>query len=271
MDASRWLLLKDPQDLLFWLGAHQFSSVIRRISDRKLWMVFLAIERAWHGSTCSPQVVRSLAAAEDDAEDGALESYVLGNLRTHYYLSACPAENLERAVRTHKDPIDQALWVDIIKDIAGNPYVRNIPSRKGRTQEEILAARNSVYGCCDRCADNQGCDCLEKATTNPVWLTPTVIALAETAYPISALCARCDGQGVLWNRPAPDAWNCTVCVPCKGTGVLTHRTLDSEQLAVLADAMEEAGCDLHDVMGHLRDQGPHYRGCWALDYVLGKE
>lgn len=271
MDASKWVACEDPLDLLFWLGAHQHSSVPRRLSDRKLWLTFLAIERAWHGTTCSPQVVRSLVAAEDDAEDGDLEPHVLGGLRTHYQLSACPAQNLERSIRTHKDPADQPLWADIVKDVAGNPYTRDRLSHRGRSREEVLAARNSVYGCCNRCADNQGCDCLERATTNPAWLTPTVRGLAEGVYPIRALCARCGGQGVLWNRPAPDAWNCTVCVPCKGIGVLTHRTLDGEQMSVLADAMEEAGCDTHDVMGHLRDPGPHYCGCWALDYVLGKE
>jgi hypothetical protein len=47
--------------------------------------------------------------------------------------------------------------------------------------------------------------------------------------------------------------------------------LDSTTLAVLSDALEEAGCDIADVLEHLRSPGPHYRGCWSLDVVLGKE
>jgi hypothetical protein len=46
--------------------------------------------------------------------------------------------------------------------------------------------------------------------------------------------------------------------------------LDPERLAVLADALEEAGCDNADILGHLRGPGPHTRGCWPLDLLLGK-
>src|SRR5262245_13795162 len=48
-------------------------------------------------------------------------------------------------------------------------------------------------------------------------------------------------------------------------------TLDPGRLAVLADALEEAGCTDAEVLGHLRSPGPHVRGCWALDLILGKE
>src|SRR5262245_10659504 len=42
-------------------------------------------------------------------------------------------------------------------------------------------------------------------------------------------------------------------------------TLDNARLAVLSDALEEAGCTDADVLSHLRSPGPHVRGCWALD------
>jgi hypothetical protein len=47
--------------------------------------------------------------------------------------------------------------------------------------------------------------------------------------------------------------------------------LEPERLAVLADALTDAGCDDDDLLSHLRSAGPHVRGCWALDLVLGKE
>jgi hypothetical protein len=47
--------------------------------------------------------------------------------------------------------------------------------------------------------------------------------------------------------------------------------LDTVCLAVLADALEEAGCDNADLPVHLRGPGPHVRGCWALDLLLGLE
>jgi hypothetical protein len=47
-------------------------------------------------------------------------------------------------------------------------------------------------------------------------------------------------------------------------------TLDNGRLAILADALEEAGCTDADILGHLRGPGPHVRGCWVVDIVLGK-
>ncbi len=45
---------------------------------------------------------------------------------------------------------------------------------------------------------------------------------------------------------------------------------DFKDLPVLADAVEEAGCTNTEVLMHLRGLGPHLRGCWALDLILGK-
>jgi hypothetical protein len=44
-----------------------------------------------------------------------------------------------------------------------------------------------------------------------------------------------------------------------------------QDLPVLADALEEAGCDNPDLLGHLRRRDGHARGCWALDLVLGRK
>ena len=46
--------------------------------------------------------------------------------------------------------------------------------------------------------------------------------------------------------------------------------LDNARLAVLADALTDAGCDDAVLLGHLRSEGPHWRGCHALDTVLGR-
>jgi hypothetical protein len=43
-----------------------------------------------------------------------------------------------------------------------------------------------------------------------------------------------------------------------------------DRLPVLADALDDAGCDEADVLAHCRGPGPHVRGCWVVDLVLGK-
>jgi hypothetical protein len=47
-------------------------------------------------------------------------------------------------------------------------------------------------------------------------------------------------------------------------------TLDAGRLGVLADALLDAGYDDDAVVRHLREPGPHVRGCWAVDVILGK-
>ena len=53
--------------------------------------------------------------------------------------------------------------------------------------------------------------------------------------------------------------------------ILSTGTLDPDRLAILADALEDAGCDNADILNHCRQPGEHVRGCWVVDLVLGKE
>ena len=52
-------------------------------------------------------------------------------------------------------------------------------------------------------------------------------------------------------------------------GIYDDRAFD--RLPILADALQDAGCENDDILNHLRCDGPHVKGCWALDLVLGKE
>jgi hypothetical protein len=63
------------------------------------------------------------------------------------------------------------------------------------------------------------------------------------------------------------AWNDGTAVKL-AQAIYAERSFD--RLPVLADALEEAGCDNPDILNHLRGPGPHARGCWALDLLLGK-
>jgi hypothetical protein len=42
-------------------------------------------------------------------------------------------------------------------------------------------------------------------------------------------------------------------------------------LAILSDALEEAGCVDQEILDHLRRSEGHVRGCWCLDLARGKE
>lgn len=71
----------------------------------------------------------------------------------------------------------------------------------------------------------------ELITPSPSWLTSTVLSLAE--------------------------------------GIYADRAFD--RLPILADALQDAGCDNIDILAHCREAGPHARGCWVVDLVLGKQ
>ena len=65
---------------------------------------------------------------------------------------------------------------------------------------------------------------------NPRWLTSTVIGIAESI----------DRHAQYHNMP------------------------------ILADALEDAGCDNPDILTHCRNALFHARGCWVLDLLLGR-
>jgi hypothetical protein len=70
-------------------------------------------------------------------------------------------------------------------------------------------------------------------------------------------------------RPAAldPAWR-TETVLALATGIYEDRAFD--RMPILADALQDAGCDNEDVLGHCRGPGPHVRGCWVVDLVLRK-
>jgi hypothetical protein len=64
------------------------------------------------------------------------------------------------------------------------------------------------------------------------------------------------------------AWR-TSTVLQLAAGIYEERAPD--RLPILADALQDAGCDSDDILDHCRGEGPHVRGCWVVDLVLGKE
>jgi hypothetical protein len=49
-----------------------------------------------------------------------------------------------------------------------------------------------------------------------------------------------------------------------------YESRDFSAMPILADALQDAGCDSEDILTHCRGEGPHVRGCWVVDLVLGK-
>jgi hypothetical protein len=57
-------------------------------------------------------------------------------------------------------------------------------------------------------------------------------------------------------------------VPRLATAIYDERRF--EDMPILADALLDAGADCEELLEHCRSPGPHARGCWCLDLLLGK-
>jgi hypothetical protein len=66
---------------------------------------------------------------------------------------------------------------------------------------------------------------------DPAWLTPGVVELAQAMY---------EGRAF-------------------------------QQMSDLAEALEQAGCSDAEMLKHCRETGPHVRGCWVVDGLLGRD
>jgi hypothetical protein len=68
--------------------------------------------------------------------------------------------------------------------------------------------------------------------------------------------------------PAWLRWN-NGAVPAIARRVYYDRAY--HDLPILAGALEDAGCTNPDIHTHCRGEGPHVRGCWVVDLILGRE
>jgi hypothetical protein len=77
-----------------------------------------------------------------------------------------------------------------------------------------------------------------------------------------------DVIGNLFRPVGPDPrWRTSAAIDLART---MYDSRDFAAMPILADALEEAGCDDAEVLAHCRGDGPHVRGCWVVDLVLGK-
>jgi hypothetical protein len=107
--------------------------------------------------------------------------------------------------------------------------------------------------------------------------TNTLATAADLEEQVGVICCEHDRQEQLIRdifgnpfRPGAldPAW-LTSTVVALAKGIYEERAFD--RMPILADALQDTGCDNDDVLDHCRGPGPHVRGCWVVDLVLGKE
>ena len=76
----------------------------------------------------------------------------------------------------------------------------------------------------------------------------------------------CDIFGNIFQRVVFDTEWRTSTVLSIAEGIYASR--DFSGMPILADALEEAGCDHARVLNHARSGSRHFRGCWVVDGLL---
>jgi hypothetical protein len=280
MNEQQWLSSDDPAAML----AH----IKGKASDRKVRLFAVACCRQVFEQLTDPRSRKAVEVAEryaDGAVDGAqlrhadegadgtaafaanqpaasmagwvaywrvLDNGVIAGLTGNGAVEMVCAWGLDN--RTGDPLVPASTQAALLRDLVGNPWLVVEREHDADPAPFTVWSRKENPGVGRRLL-----------TIKDSWLTPTVLAIARRAY----------------DEHCP-----------------------ADALAVLADALSDAGCTSEDILRHLRGQercwgcsllgaeesgwcavcdrhtdeicwislrGPHARGCWALDLVLGKE
>jgi hypothetical protein len=269
MTEREWLACTDPSTMLEFLRG--------RASDRKLRLFACAcVRRVWH--LILPQDYEDWRHAVEKAEehaDGLLtlaelwDHAILTRLKDEMEFGKCWLFHAGAAARAASNWSDaDGRWCHWRERCVGF-------SVEMATTAAAHAAEAAAYH--TALPDWTGQDILysgpDEGTTGPAW---QAALLGEQE--VQTVLVR-DTIGPLPFRPVSiassvTAWNEGTVVRLAQAAYDNRRlpegTLDFDCLAVLADALEDAGCSDPDILTHLRGLGPHVRGCWVVDLLLEK-
>jgi hypothetical protein len=117
-------------------------------------------------------------------------------------------------------------------------------------------------------------------STSRVWIAleciarngPRALGGPAEGVPTTLLPGFADGYREVFGNPfRPLAWNphwFTSTVRDLATHIYARHEFTS--MPILADALQDAGCDDEQILAHCRASRPHARGCWVLDAILSK-
>jgi hypothetical protein len=234
MTEQEWSACTSPDAMLDALGD--------QMSARTLRYFLVACARRVLPASPDDDMLRALAVAEQFAE-GTVSRSRLSQARS--------------ALKTHH-PARVARWAPLY-----TPHIRSVPAWHA-TREQIVRAARDGAACC-AWSSTRG-----MTSSGSLYMT----------FPAEELAAQASLLRDIFGNPfqpvslSPGALTPTVRTLAQAAydeRILPRGELDPARLTILADALEEAGCDDTDLLEHLRGPGPHVRGCFVLDLLLDQE
>jgi hypothetical protein len=242
MTEAEWLVCTDPTLMLEFLrGEVSDRNLRRKPSDRKLRLFAVACcYRLW------PRIKdknsrRTLETAEKYADGAASYGQLVGA-----WTSAERRCRKARQERGQAGPFAHAILSATSAAESAASYipraVLELAEGAGTEGEEDagLFLSRVFSGICQIARDSFG-----PLPFRPVVVPPAVLNWNDGTVPRIA-------QAIYEDRRMPEG------------------ALDAARLAILADALLDAGCDNEELIAHCRNEGAHVRGCWAIDLILGK-
>jgi hypothetical protein len=173
--------------------------------------------------------------------DGLADERTLAAAQSAAWHAYCRGEGprIEAAQRTGRRPIDFGLADNAAGFVAHKDAKEAVQKAASAISWVRLEApeRAAVWQTADLIREVFG-NPFRPCAFDPTWRTADVMALAQAAYDVRSL---------------------------------PSGRLDRAALAVLADALEDAGCTENAILSHLRGAGGHVRGCHAVDTILRPE
>jgi hypothetical protein len=235
MTEAEWLACAEP-----W----RMVPLVRTGSDRKLRLFACACCRQVLNPFAPPLAVRAVAAAEAFA-DGELGASALATVR-EVVAQATQAANAEDRQR-------------------GTGYLSHL--LKGCTSVCTASGTRSA----GEVADDVRRAAAGAVTDAPVFQTEH--HSNRSPEWVAELASQADLLRDIFGNPFrpvtfSPAWRTDTAVALARQ---MYEGRDFSAMPILADALQDAGCDNADILNHCRGPGPHVRGCWVVDLVLGKQ
>ncbi|HEY7310847.1 MAG TPA: hypothetical protein VH643_15895 [Gemmataceae bacterium] len=247
MTEAEWLAGADPKPMLDEMLFDREEATDEATSPRKLRLFMVAcVRRQWH-HLHDQRLRRALNIAEQFAELGAPRE--------------APGEILEAKAQA------KAAW-NSIED--GPPLSAGIaaefavaPVRETLRNSLLPNASCAAHHACSAALPAPPYSPSETPKMREVrYLRPEAKAQADLLR-----CIFCNPFRPITLDPAWLTWHGGLLV---SMAQKMYHSRDFADMPVLADALEEAGCQDQDILAHCRSGGEHVRGCWVVDALLGK-
>jgi hypothetical protein len=256
MDERDWLTCTDPPKMFDHLTS------IGPLRMRKLRLFAIACaRRVEYLLTEEDEVGRQASQVAEQMVDGRVDPATIARLheQTRWHSTMKGDINTYTPAQCARHNAVQAAY-HTLQDDGGPDYRR--PSRAGCARlggdylgepSDLMEAMGNATNAAHMAAGGRG-----------DWHTSAAIR-GECGHQAALLR---DIFGNPFRPVSPDpSWR-TSDVLALAQGIYEERAFD--RMPILADALQEAGCDNTDVLGHCRGPGPHVRGCWVVDLLLGR-